>query len=302
LNWTLEDAVMVEASGSMRAAPIRAKRSPRRSFALMAIGRTIATLALIGLSPLIVNTSASATIRSIGAGCASSAYSRHEPSRQAPPDAHWMRGYARTYCTDFLGGDLPNGWGRFSGVPAGDHTGMFDPSHVVVAGGVLSLNTTRDAANHGRWATGGVCQCGVKRTYGIYLVRSRLTGPGDDEVLMLWPVAHVWPPEIDFNETGQPVTKTAWYVHFRSAEGRIARTLHINLMKWHTWGVRWSPRRITFTVDGRVWGMVRSPSAIPHERMTLDMSQQTWCGIAPECPRRPVSMQIDWVTEYAPVT
>ena len=119
---------------------------------------------------------------------------------------------------------------------------------------------------------------------------------------MLWPVAHVWPPEVDFNETGQRVTKTAWYVHFRSSEGRIARTLRINLMKWHTWGVRWAPRRITFTVDGRVWGVVRSPSAIPHERMTLDMTQQTWCGIAPECPRRPVSMQIDWVTEYALVT
>jgi beta-glucanase (GH16 family) len=177
---------------------------------------------------------------------------------------------------------------------------MFDPSHVVVAGGMLSLLTMRDAANGGGWATGGVCQCGIGRTYGAYFVRSRLTGAGVDEVQMLWPVAHVWPPEIDFNETGNRVTTTAWYVHFRSSGHQIARTLRINLTRWHTWGVRWTPRLITFTVDGDVWGVVRSPSVIPHERMTLDLSQQTWCGIAPECPQRPLAMQVDWVAEYAP--
>ena len=75
-----------------------------------------------------------------------------------------MRGYTRSYCTDFTGADLPRGWGKFSGVPSGDQSGMFDPSHVVVAGGILSLNTTRDASNHGGWATGGVCQCGVPAT------------------------------------------------------------------------------------------------------------------------------------------
>ena len=244
--------------------------------------------------------SASATTHAHVNGCGSHGVASQEPSRQAPPTADWLHGFVRSYCNDFDGTALPSGWGKFSGVPKGDPSSMFDPAHVVVGQGYLSLNTTRDPANDGRWATGGVCQCAVGRTYGTYYVRSRLTGAGDDEVQMLWPVAHVWPPEIDFNETGQRVTKTAWYVHFRSSSHQIAKTLQIDLMQWHTWGVHWTSRRITFTVDGHVWGVVRSPSVIPHERMTLDMSQQTWCGIAPECPTKPVSMQIDWVAEFTP--
>jgi glycosyl hydrolase family 16 len=266
----------------------------------MALGRGLATIALVGLSPLILIPSASATIHPDVNGCATPAVATHEPSHQAPPGADWLRGYARSYCNDFPGTSLPPGWGRFRGVPHGDPSGMFDPSHVVVAHGMLSLNTLRDQANGGGWASGGVCQCGVGRLYGAYFVRSRLTGAGDDEVQMLWPVANVWPPEIDFNETGNRMTKTAWYVHFRSSGHQIARTLQIDLARWHTWGVRWTPRLITFTVDGRVWGTVRSASVIPHEPMTLDLSQQTWCGIAPECPQRPVSMLVDWVAEYAP--
>ena len=228
------------------------------------------------------------------------ALAAHEPSRQAPPGPRWLQGFTRSYCTDFVGTWLPRGWTKFQGVPSGDPSGMFDPSHVVVSDGLLSLNTARDASNSGQWATGGVCQCGVARTYGTYLVRSRVTGAGDDEVQMLWPVAHVWPPEIDFNETGQRTTATAWYVHYQSSGHQLARTLRINLMRWHTWGVRWTPRLLTFTVDGRVWGTVRTASVIPHEQMTLDLSQQTWCGIAPECPSRPVSMQVDWVAEFTP--
>ena len=273
-----------------------ARRSPR----VVAVGRLVATIGLIGLSPLVLINSASATTHARADGCASHAYASHEPSFQAPPGVHWLRGFTRSYCSDFLGSNLPGGWGRFSGVPKGDPSSMFDPSHVIVSGGMLALNTSRDSRNGGGWATGGVCQCGVGRTYGTYYVRSRLTGPGDDEVQMLWPVAHQWPPEIDFNETGQRVTKTAWYVHFRSSNHQIARTLNINLIRWHTWGVHWTPRIITFTVDGRVWGVVRSPSVIPHEQMTLDLSQQTWCGIAPVCPTHPVAMQVDWVAEFSP--
>jgi Glycosyl hydrolases family 16 len=266
----------------------------------MVVGRAVALIALIGLSPMVLIPSASATTHPRAGGCTSASIAAREPSRQAPPGVHWLRGYSRIYCTDFPGANLPRGWGRFSGVPHGDPSSMFDPSHVVVRAGILSLNTTHDPANGGKWATGGVCQCSLGRTYGAYLVRSRLTGAGDDEVQMLWPVAHVWPPEVDFNETGNRATKTAWYVHFRSSGHQIAKTLRINLTRWHTWGVRWTARQLTFTVDGHIWGIVRSPSVIPHERMTLDMSQQTWCGIAPECPKHPVSMQVDWVAIFAP--
>jgi Glycosyl hydrolases family 16 len=272
-------------------------RSTRRTPRAVAAGRLVATLALLGLSPLVLINSASATIHPQYNGCASHSYASEEPSTQAPPPVNWLRGFVRSYCTDFNGTNLPSGWGRFDGVPNGDPGSMFDPSHVVVANGLLSLNTQRSASNGGNWATGGVCQCGLGRIYGTYLIRSRITGAGDDEDQMLWPVAHVWPPEVDFNETGLHLTETGWYVHFGPSNHQIAKTLNVNLMRWHTWGVRWTLRQMTFTVDGHVWGVVRSPSVIPHERMTLDMSQQTWCSI--QCPSHPVAMQVDWVAEFS---
>jgi hypothetical protein len=231
-------------------------------------------------------------------GCGLQGSDSTEPSGQLPP--RQMHGYTLAYCNDFRGSNLSWGWGKFSGVPGGDPSGMFEPSHVVVADGMLELNTYRDPENDNRWATGGLCQCGVARTYGAYFVRSRVTGGGDDEVQLLWPAAHVWPPEVDFNETGRQSDKTAWYVHYRADNSQIAKTLHVNLTKWHTWGVIWTPRSLTFTVDGVIWGRVRSESVIPHEPMTLDIQQQTWCGIAPECPTKPLSMLVDWVAEFSP--
>jgi hypothetical protein len=211
-----------------------------------------------------------------------------------------LRGYTRDYCNDFRGSQLSQGWSKFSGVPGGDPSGMFEPSHVVVAGGALQLITSHDQSLGGRWATGGTCLCGRPQTYGAIFVRSRVTGGGDDDVELLWPTAHVWPPEIDFNETGNTSSKTGWYVHFSQDNSQIAKTLRVNLEQWHTWGVIWTPTKLTFTVDGRVWGVVNDPSVIPHEAMTLDIQQQTWCGIAPECPSKPVSMLIDWVSAFVP--
>ena len=287
-----------DASSTPRAA--RTKAVSRRVATATAATCAVLSLLLAGLLPMSFVPAASASSRSVEHGCATAATAPEEPSHQAPPSVHFLRGYVRVYCTDFLGQNLPSGWMRFDGIPGGDPSGLFVRSHVVVSAGFLSLNTTRDPEHDNQWATGGVCQCALGRTYGAYFVRSRVTGPGDDEVQLLWPVAHVWPPEIDFNETGQRTNTTAWYVHFRASNHQIARVLHINLMRWHTWGVRWTARKLTFTVDGHIWGVVRSPSVIPHERMTLDLSQQTWCGIAPECPTKPVSMQIDWAAVFAP--
>jgi hypothetical protein len=233
-------------------------------------------------------------------GCGIQGAARTEPSGQMPPRK--LLGYTLAYCNDFRGSTLSSGWGKFSGVPGGDPSGMFEPSHVVVHSGMLTLNTYRDPSDNNNWATGGLCQCGVARTYGAYFVRSRVTGGGDDEVQLLWPAAHVWPPEVDFNETGRQSDKTAWYVHYRSTNEQIAKTLNVNLTKWHTWGVIWTATSLTFTVDGVVWGRVHSQTVIPHEKMTLDIQQQTWCGIAPECPTKPLSMLVDWVAEFAPAS
>jgi hypothetical protein len=209
-----------------------------------------------------------------------------------------LKGYTLSYCTEFSGIVLPTGWDAFSGVPAGDPAGRFVPSHVDVHHGVLTLTASRDPELGDRWGTGGVCQCGEGRTYGAYFVRSRVTGAGPDEIDLLWPVAHVWPPEIDFNESSAHADSTTWSVHFGRTNHVVRGDLRVDLERWHTWGIIWTRHAVRLTVDGRTWGVVATRPDIPTQPMTLDISQQTFCGLSAECPRRTVQMQVDWVAEF----
>jgi beta-glucanase (GH16 family) len=223
-----------------------------------------------------------------------------EPSGEAPPGANAMAHYTLSYVNGFTGTSLPAGWDTYSGTPGGDPGGQFASSHVVVSGGLLNLNTWKDPAYANEWVTGGLCQCGRSQKYGAYFVRSRLTGAGPTGVELLWPVANVWPPEIDFNETGGTTTSTSATVHSGAVNHMDQRTLSIDMTKWHTWGVIWTPTSITYTVDGKVWGTLSVASEVPNQAMTLDLQQQTWCGSGWACPTTPQSMQVDWVAEYTP--
>lgn len=280
----------------VRQVPPRPRRSPARAATGALVAALAMSLATLGMSAATPATPAGAATRAKST-CSSVPRKGVDASGRAPVVSY--PGYSLSYCTDFTGTALPGGWGKFDGVPQGDPSGRFDPSHVVVGNGMLSLNVARDPAHGNVWATGGVCHCANALTYGAYFVRSRVTGGGVDETELLWPTAPVWPPEVDFNETSQTTTFTHWYDHFNPNNSQAARKRHINLLQWHTWGLVWTPLSLTFLVDGAVWGVVTAAYQIPHQAMTLDLQQQTWCGIAPECPTKPVSMQVDWVSEFA---
>lgn len=223
-----------------------------------------------------------------------------EPSGYAPPSASALAGYSQTYVTDFSGSSLPSGWSSYMGTPGGDPGGQFGTAHVVVGGGLLSLNTWQDPAYNNEWVTGGLCQCGAPQTYGAYFVRSRVTGAGPTGVELLFPTVG-WPPEIDFNETGGGTTSTAATNIWAAAATSRSQSqveLNIDMTQWHTWGVIWTPTSITYTVDGQVWGTFTVASEIPSQPMTLDLQQQTWCSSGRACPTTPQSMQVDWVAEY----
>jgi outer membrane protein OmpA-like peptidoglycan-associated protein len=89
-------------------------------------------------------------------------------------------------------------------------------------------------------------------------------------------------------------------LHFTSANDEVHQLLNIDMTKWHTWGVIWTPTLISYVVDGKVWGTVNVASDIPDQPMTLDLQQQTWCSSGQACPLTPQSTQIDWVAEYEP--
>ena len=219
-----------------------------------------------------------------------------EPSGEAPPGADALPGYRETYVQDFLGATLPAEWDIFTGVPSpGGHFGI---SHVAFRSGLMELSTFRNPLFGDRWVTGGICQCGSSQVYGAYFVRSRITGPGPNEVELLWPLTNEWPPEIDFSETGDKVTGTTSSVHFGVKNTIVHRSVQANMKKWHTWGVIWTPSSITYTLDGRVWGEFAVGKDIPKVRMTLDFEQVTQCPSNRDCPTAQQNMYVDWVAEY----
>ena len=225
--------------------------------------------------------------------------SSSEPSGYAPPSATALANYSQTNVTDFSGSSLPSGWNVFTGQPGGDPGAQWGAAHVVVSGGLLSLNTYQDPSYNNEWVTGGVCQCGQSQTYGAYFVRSRVTGAGPTNVELLWPSANVWPPEIDFNETGGQTQGTSATVHWGAGNSQDQRTTDgVDMTQWHTWGVIWTATTITYTLDGAVWGTISNSSEIPTIPMTIDLTQQTWCSSGWACPTTPQSMQINWVAEY----
>jgi hypothetical protein len=221
-----------------------------------------------------------------------------EPSGMSPPSANALKGYVQIYVNDFLGTRVPHGWDVFTGVPGGDPGGQFASSHVVVSGGLLQLNAWKDPKYNDNWVTGGLCDCALSQTYGAYFVRSRATGAGPNEVELLWPASNVWPPEIDFNESGGTLNSTGATVHFTTANSTVQRTVIINMSEWHTWGVIWTPEKILYILDGKVWGSINVAYAIPDVPMTLDLEQRAECELGRQCPSQPVSMLVDWVAEY----
>lgn len=166
-----------------------------------------------------------------------------EPSGEAPPGASAMLGYTQTYVNDFTGAKVPTGWQAHTGTPgSGDPGSQWALNHVVVSNGLLQLNTWRDRAFGDEWVAGGLCQCGVVRTYGAYFVRSKVTGAGLTQVELLWPTTG-WPPEIDFNETGGDTSSSMATLHFGSGNHQIHATVNVEMTQWHTWGLSGRPLR-----------------------------------------------------------
>ena len=227
-----------------------------------------------------------------------------QPSGMDPPGANALAGYTQTYVTDFPGTSLPAGWYTYSGTPGGDPGARWASSHDVVGGGMLQLETYQDPAYNNQWVSGGLKMSGISQIHGAYFVRSRAvgTGPGPDDVALLWPANNSWPPEVDFNETLGSDTSSTATLHYGSTNNMDYRTASIDMTQWHTWGVIWTSTSITYTVDGVVWGSTAVASEIPNTPMTLDLQQQTMCGAGVNwgCPTTPQSMDVNWVTEYAP--
>jgi len=217
--------------------------------------------------------------------------------------------WRRVFFDDFRHGLNSSSWGRYSGQPGGDPGGLWAPSHVVVRNGVLNLETYRDHGFGGRWVSGGVSSArALRQTYGKYEVRLRMDpGKGVAVVALLWPSQGDWPPEIDFAENGGETSDRhhiAATLHYGPDKSQIQRALWADFTRWHVLGVEWTPGRLAYTIDGRVWAVVRN-RAVPNQPMELDIQAQTGtCAVrSAPCPDAAtpghVNAQISWVAAYA---
>jgi len=237
-----------------------------------------------------------------------------DPSGQPIPSQAPL-GYNTVVTQDFTGTAVPSGWHPYEGQPGTDTGGWWNPSHVIVGGGMLTLRTYRDPAHagpHSPWVEGGIDQWpqGVLK-YGEYVVRSRVTSAvGVTQVMLLWPNERRGiPREIDFNESNGTDETTAHLIYGRSSHTHTEQSVTlayptVDLTQWHTWGVIVTPKTITYTLDGRTWATMVNHE---HVAMHLALQQQVWaCNNTAEraCPSSStpaeVDFQIDWVAVYAP--
>ena len=65
-------------------------------------------------------------------------------------------GWHQVFSDNFNGNRLDRSkWRLYWGKPGGDPAGWFDPRHVFVKNGLLTISAYRDRRDGGRWATGG---------------------------------------------------------------------------------------------------------------------------------------------------
>ena len=219
------------------------------------------------------------------------------------------RKWKRVFYDDFKHGVRSSHWGKYSGQPGGDPGGWWDPSHVVARRGILQLRTYRDPRFGNRWVSGGLSSArALTQRYGKYRVRFRMDGgKGVAGIILLWPTADHWPPEIDFAEDGgrdgsrDSISAT---LHYGEENHQIQRGVRADFSRWHTVGVNWTPRKLVYTLDGRRWATVRSRH-VPAERMELDIQTQAgtcgdeWAPCPDASTPRRVDMEVDWVAAYA---
>ena len=198
-------------------------------------------------------------------------------------------------------------WGAYSGEPGGDPGGLWDPSHAVVTNGLLDLRTYRDPAFGNRWVSAGVSN-DLHQTYGKYEVRFRVDGgQGVNAVLLLWPVADVWPPEIDFAENGGESSvrdSMSATLHYATANHQIQRSLSADFTAWHVMGVEWTPGKLVYTIDGAPWATV-SDANVPAIPMEMDIQSEAgtcgdqWAPCPTSATPAEVDLQVDWVRIYS---
>jgi beta-glucanase (GH16 family) len=258
----------------------------------------VAVVAVVGGRAAVGTVPVPPSVADATAPSTSEVLDRTHPSGQAPlvdRDPRW----STSYVDDFTG-TAPEHWYLYSGAPSSGPGGFWAPANAVVRDGELRLRTTYDGV---KWVSAGLARtASTPLRYGKVAVRFRmLPATGVSYALLLWPDDEVWPPEIDFGEDGGGTrglsTATLHHAPGNSIE---QHRLASDFAQWHTLGVEWTPGRIDYLIDGRVWASDIG-DAVPSTPMHLALQTQTWaCGLTfAQCPDLTTpavtDLEVDWV-------
>jgi hypothetical protein len=243
-----------------------------------------------------------------------------EPSGVAMPVGN-LSGWTQVATDDFNGSSLSSLWDPPINAPnpgSPSDNGDWLPYHAVVSSGMLKLKEYQDSASDDPnpasddWTGAGVMMKAL-RTYGMYQIRMRCgPGAGVDCLALLYPT-HANPPEIDFFEDwSADNTRTQMFASalYGSPEGDVSRILSgIDMTQWHTYGVIWGSKSITYTVDGHPWQSIANPDSNPSDPTSLANPLQLHLqieiddgGVNATFPNSltptEVEMDVDWIAVY----
>jgi hypothetical protein len=238
------------------------------------------------------------------AGCLNSASlsgraSSEHPSGQAPPTCSPPN--FSLYVVDDFNGNWwdQNRWQSFQGLPSGSKS-YWTGNLANNAQGMLNLATNYQPATNS-WVSAGIGMVGVPITYGKILLRFRADyAPGVELDALLWPADNTWPPEIDIYEDDAGTRDTMYaFQHYSDANDNHRQYWHdpvsADFTQWHTMGVEWTPGRLVYTIDGRVWASNENAD-VPNIPMWLGVQTEVF-QIKDNTPHASM-YQLDWVAVY----
>jgi hypothetical protein len=192
--------------------------------------------------------------------------------------------------------------------PAGQ-LAHFAPSHVTESDGELHLigSVDKKAAPDGRVVTGGLGLWERPQLYGAYTMLVRMDACTSVKYAwLLWPYNNVWPKdgEIDFGEDegGNRAVTTA-SLNYAAANGSRATLPQDvaapkkNFTGWHLIGVRWTPKSVSYYMDGQQWGKTKT-THIPKTPMVFVAQTQGVQAPGHVTLKGQCNADIGWVAQY----
>ena len=253
-------------------------------------------------APLPPATSAVATTKTPATSLPASKTKKPTPPAETETETSGGAGWKQTFYDDFNDPTLDSSvWGPYDGKPANDSISLWAPAQTFLDDGKLVL---RSSYANGRWTTGGIGQKTTQQ-YGKWLVRYRVEpGMGVLYVLLLYPAGGGWPPEIDFAEDHGGGTRSSimGVTHWGAENHQSIQIKKADFSQWHTAGVIIAPGKVSYLLDGKVWGTVTGAQKAPSDPMWLGIQTQVNSCLGTNCKAAgtpsTVDLEVDWVARY----